>query len=144
MQCTILTSLDGIKWDLRASAAGCPTLDPNLCPDQTLNASPPDLDGVTWSTLLTQFVAVGTEGTILTSHDGVTWGCQDFHVSETLAGIIRSRTQYVVVGYAGTIVTSPDGVNWTSVPITNTEYHLESVAWSSSQGYGLLVQAAGF
>jgi hypothetical protein len=65
---------------------------------QTLNA-------VAWSR--TQFVAVGANGTILTSRDGSTWTPQKSGTSQTLNAVVWADTQFVAVGANGTILTSP-------------------------------------
>jgi Protein of unknown function (DUF1566) len=95
-----------------------------------------DLYGVTWSG--SQFVAVGANGTILTSSDGVNWTLQASGTSYSLSSITWSGSKFVAVG--GVIVTSPDGVKWTTQEsgLTNgllgvTTNNLFSVAWSGSK-----------
>ena len=59
------------------------------------------------------FVAVGYDGTILTSHDGENWIERTSGTTEILSGITYGNGTFVAVGYDGTILTSPDGGSWT-------------------------------
>lgn len=67
------------------------------------------------------FVAVGDNGTIKTSTDGVSWTRQTSGTSVRLLGITFGHQRYVAVGENGTIITSPDGVNWTPQPSGTTK-----------------------
>ncbi|MBO0781888.1 MAG: protein kinase, partial [Ktedonobacteraceae bacterium] len=89
-----------------------------------------ELRGVAWSG--TQFVAVGYNGTILTSPDGITWTSRTSGTSAVLTGAIWAGTQFVVVGDAGKILTSPDGIRWTP-RASNTTADLTGTAWSGRQ-----------
>ncbi len=60
-----------------------------------------------------QFVAVGTGGTILTSPDGTVWSAGVSGTTEWLLAVACSDRLYVVVGDHGTILTSPDARTWT-------------------------------
>jgi hypothetical protein len=79
-----------------------------------------------------QLMAVGVQGTILTSSDGHTWTTQNVGTTNTLSGVARSDSQFVVVGDQGTILTSPDGHTWTTQN-AGTSNNLIRVAWSGSQ-----------
>jgi len=59
------------------------------------------------------FVAVGDNGTILTSPDGTTWTKRTSGTSEYLRGVTSGNGLFVTVGFFGTILTSPDGITWT-------------------------------
>ena len=58
------------------------------------------------------FVAVGDEGTILTSPDGTTLTAQDSGTGNDLHGVAYGNGVFVAVGF-WRIQTSPDGVTWT-------------------------------
>jgi hypothetical protein len=60
------------------------------------------------------FVAVGAEGTIVSSPDGISWTPRVSGTSTDLFGVAASRQALVAVGARGTIVSSPDGVFWTA------------------------------
>jgi hypothetical protein len=60
------------------------------------------------------FIAVGAQGTLLTSHDGVTWTSRASHTSQDLYQVAYGVGTYVAVGYAGTIVSSTDGAIWSA------------------------------
>jgi hypothetical protein len=58
------------------------------------------------------FVAVGDNGIIVTSPDGVTWTPRTSSMANRLNGIAYGNGIYVAVGEYGRILTSPDGVTW--------------------------------
>jgi hypothetical protein len=70
------------------------------------------LYGVTYGNGL--FVAVGGDGAILTSPDGVTWTARTSVTSYSLYSVTYGDGLFVAVGRNGAILTSPDGVNWTA------------------------------
>lgn len=62
-----------------------------------------------------RFVAVGAEGTIITSDDGgVTWDTQISDVNTTIYDVTWTGSRFVAVGYSGLILTSTDGISWAS------------------------------
>jgi hypothetical protein len=83
-------------------------------------------DGITWTpvdpgaaTLYAitfaggRFVAVGDQGTILTSTDGLSYVPRSSGTQQGLDGIAFGASTYVAVGPNGTCLTSPDGATWT-------------------------------
>lgn len=73
-------------------------------------------------------VAVGDNGAIYTSRDGVTWKRQTSGTTEWLRGVAYGGTSFVAVGEYGTILTSANGTNW--IPRTSgTARHLNRVAF---------------
>jgi hypothetical protein len=78
------------------------------------------LNGVTWSATNSLFVAVGADGTILTSPDGITWTPQasgvDLAKQSNLHGVTCSATKCITVGDNGYTIVSTDGVTWTIPP----------------------------
>ena len=74
-------------------------------------------------------VAVGADGTILTSPDGVTWNRRDSGTTATLNAITWGGGQFVAVG-SGTILTSPDGVTWTP---RDSGTALKGISWGGGQ-----------
>ncbi len=68
------------------------------------------------------FVAVGVQGTILTSADGKEWIAQMSVTGNTLNSLVFGNGQFVVVGRSGTILTSQDGESWSEqTPVTELE-----------------------
>jgi hypothetical protein len=76
--------------------------------------------GTTWTRRISQgnhlrgvaygdglFVAVGNDGTILTSPDGVNWTVQTSGTDHSLHGVTYGNGLFVAVGDNGTILTSP-------------------------------------
>ncbi|MDD4901968.1 MAG: hypothetical protein PHE24_02420 [Patescibacteria group bacterium] len=98
----------------------------------TLSPSPTaaNLSDVVWGD--SQFVAVGSDGTVLTSSDGAKWSVRLAKTSGLLNKVIWTGKQYVAVGSAGVIVTSENGINWTA-RVSNSARDLLSVAWTGSK-----------
>ena len=94
-----------------------------------------DLMGTVFA--MNRFVAVGTNGAVLTSSDGNAWTSRTSGVSKTLFAVAASDSMFVAVGDSGTILTSKDGVAWTA-RTSNTTNSLQGVAWN-----GLTFVAAG-
>jgi hypothetical protein len=65
------------------------------------------------------FVAVGENGTILTSPDGLTWTERSSGTNSNLNGLTYGNGLFVAVGENGTILISPDGVAWTENKIVD-------------------------
>jgi photosystem II stability/assembly factor-like uncharacterized protein len=69
------------------------------------------------------YVAIGANGTILTSPDGGRWtknSCVSNNINSELDDIICTDDQIVIAGEKGTILRSTDGFNWIVIkPVTN-------------------------
>ena len=81
--------------------------------------------GIAWSG--SQFVAVGANGTIITSPDAVNWTSQFSSVSNPLFGVAWSGNIFVAVGgnnaaisWFAPFLVSPDGKNWTVLSLNST------------------------
>jgi len=61
-------------------------------------------------------VAVGNEGALVTSDDGITWTPRASGTDERLRGVAYGNGRFVTVGYAGTVLTSRDGTVWKRRP----------------------------
>ena len=80
-----------------------------------------------------QFVVVGSYGSIRTSPDGITWTVRDdFSISETISAISWNGSLFVVVGTQGLVRTSPDGVTWTTRGSAISKW-LTSIVWDGSK-----------
>lgn len=88
------------------------------------------LYGIAWTG--STFVAVGGNGTILTSPDGLAWTAQPSGVTATLYAVLWTGTQLVTVGTGGTVLTSPDGIAWTARS-SGVSFVLYAVTWTGSQ-----------
>jgi len=53
-----------------------------------------------------QFMAVGSNGTIITSSDGITWTSRTSNSTENLTTLIRASNQYIAVSDTGKILYS--------------------------------------
>jgi len=86
-----------------------------------------DLSAVTYTG---QFVALGTDGSILTSSDGLTWALAANPVPGTgMNAIAFGAGLHVATGNGGNIFTSPDLVTWAQAT-SNTVNDLYSVSFS--------------
>jgi hypothetical protein len=99
-------------------------------PAAAQNGTPSTLFGIAWSGK--RFVAVGTNGTILTSPDGVSWTAQKSGSSNDFYGIAWSGSRFVIVGTNGVVLTSPDGIYWTP-QTSNTQKFIQNVTWVGDQ-----------
>jgi hypothetical protein len=60
------------------------------------------------------FIAVGADGTLLTSPDGVTWTARSSNTAHSLWSVAFGANTYVAVGDVGTVVSSSDSATWTA------------------------------
>jgi fibronectin type 3 domain-containing protein len=141
---TVLSSPDGITWTSRSTTLQADSLAWSGTKFMTSSLAS-STDGVTWvqeapavlgSLAITwsgtQFVAVGQNGYIQTSPNGVAWTKRTSGTNYPLFGIAGSSTKLVAVGDLGNIVTSPDGIVWT--PLTGvTTLRLSGIVWSGTQ-----------
>jgi hypothetical protein len=58
-------------------------------------------------------VAVGNQGTILSSADGLVWTRRNSGTTAVLNSMVWANSLFVIVGESGTILTSTNGTNWT-------------------------------
>ncbi len=85
-----LRSSDGVNWTT-----------------ETLPSPVMDLWGVAF--VNGAFLAVGPDGTMLSSTDGQTWSQLDTGGTESLMGVAYGSGRYVAVGWAGALLSSADG-----------------------------------
>lgn len=78
-----------------------------------------------------KFVAVGANGTIITSTDGYNWTNQTYGAFPNLQGVAYAAGTYAAVGDGGVIVVSSNAVTWTQVAsVTGNSFH--GIAGNSS------------
>ncbi len=70
------------------------------------------------------FIAVGQQGKMLTSHNGITWTPRNTGTGNDLWQVAYGAGTYVAVGDSGTIISSADSATWTkqTSPTTNSLY----------------------
>ena len=120
----IVTGSQIFKFSLAVVSADGTTWDPVYpgIPEQYLN-------GAAYGN--GKFVAVGGEGAVTTSPDGIAWTPGNSGTSLALNGVAFGQQMFAAVGEAGGIFTSPDGIDWT--PRTSgTTVNLRNIA----SGYG--------
>lgn len=76
------------------------------------------------------FVAVGDNGTILSSNDGVVWTSRISGTTVQLNGVTYGNGIFVAVGLPEIILTSSDGMNWTTRR-TGTTYGLNAATYGN-------------
>jgi len=104
-------------------------------------------DGVTWTTETSGttndlyavynngagFIAIGANGTLLTSGNGITWAVGNSGTTNTLYGITYGNGRFVAVGAAGTLINSTDGgISWQTIN-SSTASDLKGVAYGVPQ-----------
>lgn len=67
-----------------------------------------------------QFVAVGVEGTFMTSSDGLQWSNTSYSSTDTVSTLIYAQGQYVAPGNSF-VLSSTDGFNWTYHDSSNAD-----------------------
>ncbi len=67
-----------------------------------------------------QFVAVGENGTILTSPDGLAWTPRTSGTTEWLTSVAYGYNHYLAVGADRTVLSSVDGITWTPFTAFNS------------------------
>lgn len=87
---------------------------------------------LTWGNGL--YIAVGTQGNMVSSSDAVTWTKQVLDTDNNLYSIAYGNNQFIAVGYNGTILSSPDGETWTPRASGTTD-----MLWRVAYGNGMFV-----
>ena len=134
-QGTIVTSTDGAAWTAVASNTTSDLRGVALGAFVTTTGT----GAATMSTTTYLFVAVGANGTLVTSADGLAWTVRAPISTNTLNAVAFSG-QFVVVGNAGSIHTSADGITWQVRP-SGTQNDLTALTRTTA-GY-VAVGAAG-
>jgi hypothetical protein len=78
------------------------------------------------------FVAVGRDGAVKTSSDGVNWITRSISKPTLLLSIIYASDRFITVGAGGTIFTSTDGTIWTEKP-SGIAQQLNAIAWDGNK-----------
>lgn len=146
------TSSDGYAWTTSANvtepflpmqaaigiaAVTLPPADITWVP--VYNVSTYQLNVIEW--LGPQFLAVGANGTIVGTDNGIDWYTRLSNTSANLNGIAWSGTVYVAVGDGGALIYSYDGQDWV-VGNSGTANQLLSVTWASEIGMFVAVGAS--
>ena len=94
------------------------------------------------------YIAVGTNGSIISSTDTVTWNNVISGVKHSLNGIVYGAGVYVIVGAAGTILTSASGSSWTQVNFSNfnslnSVIYADDIFWAVSDSGEIISSTNG-
>jgi len=95
-----------------------------------------DINSIVWGDTLC--VAVGNDGVVHSSIDGLQWIQQTPELLYTLNDVTWTGSEFVAVGSNATIGTSSDGITWLA-QVTPAQGYLQSVA-----GSGTHILAAGY
>lgn len=101
-----------------------------------------NLNDCFWSSLVSLFIAVGANGELITSPDGVTWTDQTSGVATGINGVGGNSSILVYVGAGGVIRTSTDAVTWTS-RTSGVATDLQDVFWCPGPSLFVAVGASG-
>lgn len=87
-----------------------------------------------------KYMAVGNEGTIITSKDGINWEQQNSGVINDLTCVKKCGEQWVVGGKEMTLLISDDGINFTNISSViewwgKSYHHLSSIAFEGTKGF---------
>jgi hypothetical protein len=118
----IMTSTDGINWNIRSS-----------------NLANADLNSVTFGN--GTWVIVGTNKIITSSTNAASWTVTSSN-SGNLKSVIYANGTFVAVGGSGLVMTSPDGYSWTSRTSTGTQ-NWNSVTYGNENKLFVAVAATG-
>jgi hypothetical protein len=115
----IITSTDGENWTSRTSGVS------GVITDVTYGEG--------------AFIAVTSNGAIILSEDGISWGTV-YTQSKELYSIAYSHNlrMFIAVGYNGALLRSSDGANWAS-PVTGRSDNFERVIYSEEMGKWVVV-----
>jgi len=85
-----------------------------------------------------KFVAVGDNGKMAYSSDGINWTATDSKFGTTpINGIAYGNNTFIAVGVSGKMAYSSDGVNWTAVTdskfSTDTFHQIWSITWGNGK-----------
>lgn len=112
---TIMTSLNGINWDSRASGTDVELRD--------------IIVGIVAG--IRKHVAVGGDGTIVTSSDdGATWNIYLHPLPYIYRGVAWNGSRFVIVGtICGGVLSSPDGTTWVTEAASGDCNFMNDIAW---------------
>lgn len=95
---------------------------------QPLTSTSNDLYALAYNGSL--YLAVGANGTLITSYDGMSWTTRYSGTSSHLYGVTYGNGLYVAVGAGGTLQTSTDGITWRAAT-SQTTLDLKGVAYGA-------------
>ncbi|MEI2725481.1 MAG: immunoglobulin domain-containing protein [Verrucomicrobiota bacterium] len=79
------------------------------------------------------FVAVGNNGMIETSVDGIAWKRRDSPTNATFNAITYGAGRFAAVGVGGAVVTSTNGINWEDRSFNNGSGTLSGIAYGNDR-----------
>jgi len=95
-----------------------------------------------------RFVAVGYQGTVISSIDGIEWTRRESGTVDSLYTVVFGGGLFVAAGNRGALTVSEDGENWTAInsgtfnPLFGSTYG--DGQWVVAGGSNILVSANGF
>lgn len=81
-----------------------------------------------------RFVAVGTEGLVMTSEDGQQWTYRNGGMVGNLTSVQWLKDRFFVTGNYGGLFSSPDGGTWTKHNTGGISAALTAAAWNGTRG----------
>ena len=81
-----------------------------------------------------KFVAVGADGKIEYSYDGISWIVVNSHTTTLIRGICYGNGKFVAAGDSGKIAYSSDGITWSLVSYSSfSTYNFRSVCYGNGK-----------
>jgi hypothetical protein len=134
---SVVTSTDGVTWYEKSTGV---TNDlnsfveiPNFLTSTLPGSSPNSINCV---------IAVGNDGTIITSTDYTSWAVRNSGTAEDLLDITWSPDSIIAVGANGTILRSVDRISWTTISCP-VQADLQSVIWVPDRSCFIAVGSGG-
>ena len=122
---TVISSTDGINWQTSLTSSPLPDLKGVVFGAPQLAYLYSIQNGYNISNLpAATFVAVGVNGILLTSLDGITWTTQNPLPSTSLNAVTYGH-QFIAVGDGNSIFSSIDGITW--IPTQNESLSLPNL-----------------
>ena len=120
-----MTYLTALLWGAPATAGDCDGWAPVAPWPGLVDIEAMATDGV-------RVVAVGLDGGVLSSDDGLAWRMGSSGTSEHLFEVVWAGDRFVAAGAQGTVLTSADGLAWApQTPFGSQTIH--NLAWSGAE-----------
>lgn len=112
---------------------------------EAVSGTTEDLFDIIWSDDLFLFVAVGANGTILSSIDGFSWEDQSIP-GTSIRSIAWDGTRFIATGDNSTVFSSTDGINWSMsqlslLAVTNNS--IRDIAWNGDYSQCVAIFMSG-
>ncbi|OXM87602.1 S-layer homology domain-containing protein [Paenibacillus rigui] len=126
------------------AGAGNPVVPASVWEQQAVGQVTNNLRGIIYSEEKGLYIAVGSEGAVLSSADAVHWVKGTPVTDKQLNGVTYGNGKFVAVGEQGTVLTSANGTDWTGKQLTNNEPMFQGIAFGANKFVAVGVDGDGF